>query len=289
MGLSGYLSEYSVAEVLQLIHQSSRTGLLSIFPDNDSVREPVEPTYIWFQGGRLVSLGNSVDTYVTIETIEQRRWLTDAQITSVRSILPMLQQPLGLYLKSLNVLSPEQLKLLFNAQVVHPAYRLFKLRQGRFEFDPLVPMPKSEMTGLSAAVPEVNFVGLRVLKDWSGLSDKLPDSNYGLTKLVSELPAYRLEHLETKVFERANGKETLVQIAEKIDAPVAVVQQIAFRMTVTGLLKEVVIESTNSTLSASAERELAATGSQKKIESGAQLSNSFLGNLMGFLKKKELK
>jgi hypothetical protein len=288
MAVSGYLSEYSIAEVLQLIHQSNRTGLLSIKPDNDSVQTATEPTYIWFQGGRLVSLSSRLDADCLMETIKQRRWLTDAQLASVKSILPMLSQPLGLYLKSLNILSPEQLKLLFNAQVVHPAYRLFKLRDGFYEFDPLKPLPQQEMTGLSANIPEINFVGLRVLKDWSPLADKLPDATYGMTKLVKDAPPYRLELLESQVFDLADSGQSLSEIAQKIDTSIDIVQQIAFRMTVTGLLKEVVIETAMSMGQLSESPQLSFAGA-KKIATGPQLSNSFLGNLMGFLKKKELK
>jgi hypothetical protein len=286
MRLAGYLSEYSIAEIFQLIQQGNRTGSLAILPEVNSAGKAVEPFYVWFQGGRIVSMSNTLEIGGLLETISRRRWLTDGQSNEMSTKVFSLTQPLGLHLKQSGILSSEQLKLLFNAQVILPVYRLFKHHQGRFEFDPHARIPSSEMTGLSVSIPEVMVVALRALEDWSHLQDKLPDPSYGVTRLSIDAPTYRLERIEVQLLEHAKGQLTLTEIAARIDCSIEALQQAVFRLSTIGLVKEVVIESAQpkEAINARSEKQLSLVGGGGDRQ---QLSSSFLGNLMGFLNKKK--
>ena len=61
--------------------------------------------------------------------ITQRGWISERVISRVTQISSSsINTPLGLFLKSQGMLQPEQLKLLFNTQVLRPVCTLFQIQ-----------------------------------------------------------------------------------------------------------------------------------------------------------------
>jgi hypothetical protein len=236
MGLTGYLSEYSLAEVFQQIQQEDLTGLLTIEPEDDSVQSPNRNYYIWFQGGRLVAMARSLDRTSLLLMLEKRGWITTSTIQQLLSNTEKLEEPLGQYLKSKGVLSAEQLQIIFHAQILQPVCSLFKLNTARYVFNPKSRLAKAEMTGLSVSADEASLLGLRVLRDWSQLTSKLPSPDRGLVKLTTVLPAYKMDMQELQVWELATGKKSIATIAAKLQIDLDLAQQIAFRLKMVGLV-----------------------------------------------------
>jgi Domain of unknown function (DUF4388) len=236
MGLTGYLSEYSLAEVFQQIQREDLTGLLTIEPENDSVQSLSSNHYIWFQDGRLVAMAKSLDRTSLLLMLEKRGWIATKTIQKLLSKMEKLEEPLGQYLKSKGVLSTEQLQIIFHAQILQPVCSLFKLTTARFVFNPKTRLAKAEMTGLSVSADEATMLGLRVLRDWSPLSQKLPSVDLGLTKLTTVLPAYKMDMQELQVWEFATGKKSIEAIALKLQIDLEIVQQIVFRLQMVGLV-----------------------------------------------------
>jgi Domain of unknown function (DUF4388) len=236
MGLTGYLSEYSLAEVFQQIQREDLTGLLTIEPEDDSVQSLSSNYYIWFQGGRLVAMAKSLDRTSLLLMLEKRGWITTKTIQKLLSKTEILEEPLGQYLKSKGVLSTEQLQIIFHAQILQPVCSLFKLTTARFVFNPKTRLAKAEMTGLSVSADEATMLGLRVLRDWSPLRKKLPSPDCGLTKLTTVLPAYKMDMQELQVWELATGKKSIEAIALRLQIDLEIVQQIVFRLQMVGLI-----------------------------------------------------
>lgn len=280
MALSGYLSEYSLPEIFQFVEQGYKTGLLSIEPEPDVSLPQAQPHYLWIQGGRIIAMANQLDDNGLLLMLKQRGWLNSHLLNLVKD-WSGTEQPLGLYLKAQGAITAEQVKLLFHAQVLRPVCALFKLTNAKFAFEPRVRLPKAEMTGLSLSTSEATLLGLRVLRDWSTLMDKLPDPYCGLTKSISGRPQLQLDTEEWKLWEFADGSVSIGAIAKQLQLPVETIQQIAFRLTVVGLIEEIPIIEPESTKQVEVETvpelAVAATSSNK-------LNQSFLNNLMGFLK-----
>jgi Domain of unknown function (DUF4388) len=285
MSLAGYLSEYSLAEIFHFVQEGNKTGLLSIEPDRGLSRSLSDAYYIGFQGGRIMSVtsGSGSDQKGLLKMMEQRRWLSPEQVASVESQLSVLPQPLGTYLKSRNAVNTEQLTLLFNSQVIATACKLFEIHHGRFKFDPQARLNYGEMTGMSLTAQEVALLGLRVLKDWSGLVAKLPDPQLGLQRFSTE-PKLRLDGQELQVWKLAVGEISIAKIAAKLGLEVTKVQQIGFRLSTIGLVQEVSVEPSQPPIdkSINAPKPVCVGGGNATVA----VSASFLSNLMGFLKKK---
>ncbi len=282
MTLAGYLSEYSLAEILNFVHEGSRTGLLSISADITPVATPINPHYLWFQNGRIVGVANGLDGQGLLRAISQRKLVPSDQIEQLRTQVDKLSQPLGLYLKSRGLLSAEQLKLLFNSQAIAVVCKLFEMNNGRFYFDPCILPFSAEMTGISLPAQEIGLLGLRVLKDWSNLAEKLPDPDYALQRWSSQLPSFRLDRHESQLWKLADGETALKKLMAPMDLSIDALQKIGFRLIAFGLVQEIPTEVIQPALNL----DMAMPELVPIRPKAAAVSTSFLVNLMGFLKKK---
>ncbi len=293
MALTGYLADYSLAEILQFIQQGSKTGLLSISIESNPAAKTAEVyEYTWFQNGRVVAHAKDLSTLGLISMIEKRNWVGAETSANLRVQSKTLTAPLGLHLKSINLIDVEQLRILFHAQVLQAVCSLFKLQNAKFHFDDRASVAhiKPEMTGMSVTAVEVSLLGMRSLKDWTYLECKLPAPEFGLQRLQESLPEYKLDSQEAQMFAAANGKLSISEIATKIGVSVRKAQEIAFRLTTVNLLKEIALDS--PVLEQSLKKAPALANSISAISAIAsstkpKVSNSFLNNLVGFLKKQK--
>lgn len=279
MAVTGYLSEFSLAELFNFLEQGSKTGLLTLCTLSDAPPEDHENHYIWFNQGRIVAAANRLDQHGLAYMIGQRGWLGEHTALRVAQTCDVTK-PIGLSLKTQGLLTVEQLKLLFYTQVMRQVCTLFALKDAWFQFDGKAPLPFAEMTGLNAPATEVTLAALRVLKDWSALANKLPEPTSAVMSIIEGKPQQKLNQTEWQLWEFAKGTLSLHAIAQQLQLPLEKMQQIAFRLITAGLVEEVPLVTA---LPASKPEPL-------PIESAATeamtVSPSFLHNLVGFLKGK---
>lgn len=281
MAITGFLTDFSLPELFQLLEKGHKTGLLTLraLPTSTS-RSPFH--YIWLNKGRIVAAANRLDDQGLVTLIEQRHWVSDRVFDKLVHWCCPISEPLGLYLKNQGALQAEQLKRLFQIQVLQQVCALFQLTEAEFQFDPKVRIPTREMTGLSVPATEAALVALRVLRDWDALADKLPNVNGGLVSIIAGQPEYRLDALEWQVWEFTKGTVSLKEIARQLRIPVEKVQQIAFRLMTVGLVEEVPLLV--GTLPTQTVEPLPA----QLIEEAEthNVSHTFMQNLVGFLRSK---
>jgi len=277
MALNGYLSEFSLGEIFQLIENGEKTGILTIrglFQFHTSPKY-----YLWYNKGKIIAAANRLDGKGLVSVIEKRGWLKNPVANQLyqsydRSV------PLGQYLKSKQVINSKQLRILFITQVMQQVCNLFKIDEGFFHFDPIIQPPPAEMTGLRKPATDLTLVGLRLLKNWTPLEDKLPDPTSGLMTLIDTQPPYPLEAEEWQVWEYARGKTSLKTIAQELQLPIKKVQQIVFRLIVVGLAEEIPMVEIIPVSSRQNGEEVENDDQTPKI------SHSFLDNLTQFLQTK---
>jgi len=294
MAITGSLSEFSLPEIFQFLDQGQKTGILTIRdPQNVQTGKPFL-RHIWLQNGRVVAAGDRLDNRGLLRLIEQRGWLNDSHKLEIERLIAE-NAPLGLNLKSLGILQPDQLKLLFSVQVLRQVCALFQVETGLFRFDADANLPKAEMTGLSLPATETTLMGLRSLKDWKILESKLPEPNSTLFNIISGQSPLRLDASETHVFSLADGSTRLKQMAERLSLPVVKVQQIAFRLVVVGLVEEVpdIDMGMFSNSPDNVDKAIATNNNPndpnteiKSTPERTPISNSFLQSLVGFLQHK---
>lgn len=303
MTITGNFADFSLPELLQFLDQGKKTGLLYIefLPEGDENRKK-QVYYMWLHQGRIVTAADRLDQQGLTSMIAQRGWISERVISRVTQISScFINSPLGLCLKSQGLVQPEQLKLLFNSQVLRPVCSLFQVKDALFRFEPTSSLPLGEMTGLSMSATEVILIGLRALRDWTALEEKLPDPTSGLSGFMVKQPRMQLNAQEWQVWEFVNGQVSLQHIANQLTIPIATVQQIAFRLIVVGLAEEYFMVAATPTFTVEepiststptitfAEPVQELVPATKPIEKPAEkpaVSQSFLKNLVGFLRNK---
>ena len=277
MSVNGYLSDFPLPEIFQLLQDGKKTGLLSI----QALTSPgkVQTYYfIWLHRGRIVTITNRLDSRGLAALINRRGYLGKATIERLIRRCP-LDEPLGRFLQTQGVLTSKQLQILFAAQVIRQICALFQVPDAYFAFDPNAPLPKVEMTGLSAVATEVILPGLRLLKDWSAFQEKLPHPQSTLASLIRGQPNVRINQAEWNIWRLVDENVSLNQIATNLGLPVDDVQRIAFRLIFVGLVQEVPRMLTES---AELSPELSTFAGEGEEEA---LSPKFFRNLIGFLRQ----
>jgi hypothetical protein len=286
MAITSSLSEFSLPELFQFLDQGSKTGLLTLRFQLDPKQEP-RVRHALIHQGRIVAVTKRLDQQCLLAMICQRGWLSPEVIREQVNRCPA-NIPIGLYLKTQGFLQPEQLRLLFHAQVLQQVCALFRLKDARFKFDSKATLPTTEMTGLSLSATEATLMGLRVLRDWRSLTDKLPEPTSALSKVVISKRHLRLDSLEGRLWQLANGTVPLSAIAAQFKQPIEIIQQTAFRLISVGLVAEVPMMAPSRARPSGDEmlEQVGAPGDSSKDNNGQMLSNSFMQNLLGFLRSK---
>lgn len=284
MAISGYFSEFSLSEIFLLLEQGSKTGRLSIQEQSEQSSRKGKIFYIWFKQGNIAAATDRTDGQGLLLLIQRRGWISAPAAERVLEVCS-IDQPAGLCLKTQGLLEAEQLKLIFSQQVLQEVCKLFQLKDGKFQFDANLSLPSSEMTGLTAPAREVTLAGLRVLRDWTMLQDKMPESISGLASVVKDKPKLRLNQLEWQVWEFANGKVPIQDIAKQLQLPLEKIQQVAFRLMVVGLAEEIPFVASAPPQKLDLEMEIFKE-EERTAPVKTTFSQSFLNNLVGFLKSK---
>ncbi len=166
MSITGSLEDFSLPEIFQFIEKAHKTGLLTLRGLPESQAMPPRVHYIWVHQGRIVAAANRLDHQGLVSLIEQCQVVSDRVFDKLVHWCCPLDVPLGLYLKNQGVLQAEQLKRLFQIQVLQQVHALLQLKDGEFKFDQNVPIPTREMTGLSVPAVVLNQYSLiKVLLD----------------------------------------------------------------------------------------------------------------------------
>jgi len=289
MSINGNFADFSLPELLQFLDQGKKTGVLHIELSSDKNQPSNKQLYyIWLHQGRVIAAFDRLDQQSLTLMIAQRGWVSERVISRVTNISScFINSPLGLCLKSQGLVQPEQLKLLFNSQVLRPVCALFQIKDGQFRFEPISTLPLREMTGLSMSATEVILIALRALRDWSALAEKLPDPTSGLSGLSTKQPRLQLNAQEWQVWEFANGEVSLEKIANQLNLTVETVLQIAFRLIVVGLAEEhFMVAAASIPMMEESIPEIPVIAPVPEPAHKPAISQSFLKNLVGFLRSK---
>ena len=289
MSINGNFADFSLPELLQFLDQGKKTGVLHIELSSDKNQPSNKQLYyIWLHQGRVIAASDRLDQQSLTLMIAQRGWVSERVISRVTNISScFINSPLGLCLKSQGLVQPEQLKLLFNSQVLRPVCALFQIKDGQFRFEPISTLPLREMTGLSMSATEVILIALRALRDWSALAEKLPDPTSGLSGLSTKQPKLQLNAQEWQVWEFANGEVSLEKIANQLNLTVETVLQIAFRLIVIGLAEEhFMVAAASVPMMEQSIPEIPVIAPVTETAHKPAVSQSFLKNLVGFLRSK---
>jgi Domain of unknown function (DUF4388) len=281
MPVSGYLSNFSLPEVLQFLQEGNKTGLLTVRSLPNTTQQYCR-YFIWLNQGRIIAAADRTDYRGLVNMIALRKWISEAELNHLVQQCP-LRTPFGLHLKSQNLLSGEQMKLLFSVQIIRQICSLFELVDGSFKFISNVQLPYLEMTGISIPATDITLPGLRSLRDWSALESKLPMSTSSILRTVHGTLPVKLNEKELQVWAFTDGTVPIVEMVKKLNISLDSIRRTAFCLTIVGLAEEVPMMIKSPTYTASPNPEIIVNPEVIAISAPSQ---AFLDRIRRFLQQK---
>ncbi|MDJ0689508.1 MAG: DUF4388 domain-containing protein [Xenococcaceae cyanobacterium MO_188.B32] len=248
MSINTSLELFSLTDLFRLIESERKSGRLAIQVSLEEKKASLKKIYyIWFEDGYLVAVSDRLNHKGLISIIEARNWLSPLVTNQLRTLCPV-KVPLGTYLQKSQLLTPEQINLIFQMQL-HQVYQLFELASGSFRFDEMselkdriMTIPWLEMTGNRLRATEVSMYALRLIKKWDVFADKLP-APYLIFKRVLPEYQFKLMPLERQLWQNIDSLNSLNTIARQVNKPIRSIQIAAFRLLAVGLIEEIILPS----------------------------------------------
>ena len=248
MSINTSLELFSLADLFRLIESDRKSGRLTIHISSEAQKPNLKKIYyIWFEDGYFVAVSDRLNHKGLISIIEARSWLSSLVTNKLRTLCPV-KVPLGKYLQQSQLLTSEQINLIFQIQL-HQVYQLFELTSGSFRFeemselkDRIMTIPWLEMTGNRLKATEVSMYALRLIKKWDVFADKLPAPDL-IFKRITPQCRFKLMPLERQLWQHIDSLNSLNTIAKQINKPIQSIQVAAFRLVAVGLIEEIILPS----------------------------------------------
>jgi hypothetical protein len=221
MALQGTLKDFSITEIIQLIGQQLKTGILRIRRGKDLVE-------IHFVDGMIVHIYSNYRGKKDLigEILVKAELITEEQLDRVLKIQKDTLKYLGEILVELQLLTKDDVLKVISTQIYETIYDLFWWEDGQFNFDlKLVESYKKIPFALSTEQVLLNI--LRMVDEWSEIEKKIYSPHlvfkrvFGLDeKSFSGLPSqsYLKEKLTTEqelIYGLVDGVKTVQDIIHR--------------------------------------------------------------------------
>jgi len=170
MALTGTLKDFGIAEILQLIGQQSKSGVLHLKNRNDEIHVLVSGGFVVsaeFAGRKSRERLGSLLVRAGLITQAQLQLALDAQKRTLRR--------LGDILMELGMVAKEELREMTALQTTETVYQLFHWKSGTYEFEPgEVEYDRETVTPLRCE--SMLMEGFRQVDEWPMIRRKIPST-----------------------------------------------------------------------------------------------------------------
>ncbi len=205
MALQGTLKDFSITEIIQLIGQQLKTGVLKI-------RRGKELVEIHFVDGMIVHVYSNYRGKKDLigEILVKAQLITEEQLERVLKIQKDTLKYLGEILVELQLLTKDDVLKVISTQIYETIYDLFWWEDGNFNFDlKLVESYKKIPFALSTEQVLLNI--LRMVDEWSEIEKKV-SSPHLVFKRVLTLEGKSIDALSPQSYlkEKLNAEQELI-------------------------------------------------------------------------------
>jgi len=219
MALQGTLKDFSITEIIQLIGQQLKTGILR-------VRRGKNLAEIHFVDGMIVHVYSNYRGKKDLigEILVKAKLITEEQLERVLRIQKETLKYLGEILVELQLLTKDHILQVISTQIYETIYELFWWEDGTFNFDlKLVESYKKIPFALSAE--QVLLSILRMVDEWSEIEKKVYSPNLVFRKASQEKNVdgisssnYLKEKLTSEqelIYNLVDGQRTVQEIIDR--------------------------------------------------------------------------
>ncbi len=166
MGITGNLKTMELAELLQWLSQSRKTGTLVI--DNGEVEKR-----IFFEDGKVISAAANDPKEYLGHFLVSHGFIDELTLAKAMDMQKETRMLLGKILVTINAISESDLEHMLRLKAEEGIYEIFTWTEGDFEFLD-GEMPEYTMVPLSIDVTGIVLEGLHRVDEWKGIRECIP-------------------------------------------------------------------------------------------------------------------
>lgn len=221
MALQGTLKDFSITEIIQLIGQQLKTGVLKIRRGKDIVE-------ISFVDGMIVHIYSNYRGKKDLigEIFVKAQLITEEQLNRVLRIQKETLKYLGEILVELQLLTKDDVLKVVSTQIYETIYDLFWWEDGTFNFD-LKLVESYKKIPFALSTEQVLLSILRMVDEWSEIEKKVYSPHLVFKKALgteekpvdpSSLQSYLKEKLTSEqelIYNLVDGNRTVQEIIDR--------------------------------------------------------------------------
>lgn len=215
MALEGSLSDFGLADILQLIYFQRKTGILSLEGRMDRIRLLfIDGNIAGAESKRRIEdnrLGKILLKKDLIKEEDLQAALKEQQTTGAK---------LGNILINKEIVKKEIIKDILKSQITETVIQIFSWKQGTYEFSSQG-VPQDKEFSFSIDTQHLLMEGLRIIDEWSLIKGKLTLDSVFIKK--TEAPSNLTEE-EKEIFlfiDGENDVSTIIDISDNDDSEVS--------------------------------------------------------------------
>jgi len=232
MALRGNLRDFTITQLLNLIHLAQKTGTLI-------VDGPTEQAYVSFREGKLAyaRMGNEDNGLASVLHKANKLSLNQYRTLSERAGT-MTDKELGLLLINAGYVSQEEILLSLQAYFTDIIRRLFTWVEGLFRFESEM-LPPEERIHVRLDLENLIIEGSRQLREREELQDEIPSLDMALKFTERPITNLNLSMDEWRVVKYIDPRNTMRQIAAATKLGEMEIRRIVYGLIQAGLVEMV--------------------------------------------------
>ncbi len=205
MALEGSLSDFGLADILQLIYFQRKTGILTL----DGRMDKVAVTFIEGNISGAESKKRIEDNRLG-KILLKKGLITENELSSVLQEQKNTGKRLGQVLLKKNLVNKESVKEILTSQISETVIQLFDWKQGTYEFTAQSVVEDRDL-GFSIDTQHLLMEGLRISDEWSMIRGKITLDTV-FSRKMGAVPGLTSE--EEEIFKYVDGENDVSTIID---------------------------------------------------------------------------
>lgn len=211
MALEGKIVDFGVADILQLISQQQKTGVLIVERDKESIE-------ILFWNGSIFSANPCAQTEKELlgKKLLKSGLVSEQQLQQALEIQEENFKHIGEILVDLDIVSKEVLNQLIHNQIYDTFSDLFQWKEGNYTFYPQS-IDFNEKISSPLAIEHILLDVLRMIDEWPDILKRISsmDTVFRKTERCSEDEEDAISHEQSLAYDLVDGQNSVQDIVDK--------------------------------------------------------------------------
>jgi hypothetical protein len=234
MALKGNLRDFTITQLLNLIHLARKTGALII-------EGPTEVARVAFRDGKLAFAQYGAEDISLASVLHRSKKISQSQYRILKErTTQMTDKELGLLLINAGYLSQDDVITSLQHYSIDVVRRLFTWVEGFFRFEQNALFPGDGKIMVKVDLENLIIEGSRQLREWEQLQEEIPSLDMALkftARPGTDIKNINLSIEEWRVVSYVNPRNTINQIARAVKMNDLEIRRVVYALLQAGLVE----------------------------------------------------